>query len=190
MLVRHQVASKSLRTGPAQFWPSPWILMARSFEPAIKRLRVMAEAFGRPVESPPKSVPANTEGGQTADGRWNRPTNFRHLIGDLLGMRNLRRSWHLAPGADPMGCGTAAHIARSPGELPSRSPKMERRRSEGGTATVGRWNPPKDFGPLIGDLLDMRNSAPMRRPQPSGAIGGRLWPPPHEGTVALEEMGS
>jgi len=138
----------------------------------------------------PDGVSPNTEGGQTADGRWNRPTNFRHLIGDLLGMRNLRRSWHLAPGADPMGCGTAAHIARSPGELPSRSPKMERRRSEGGTATVGRWNPPKDFGPLIGDLLDMRNSAPMRRPQPSGAIGGRLWPPPHEGTVALEEMGS
>ena len=98
----------------------------------------------------------------------------------------------LAPGTTrrPDGCGTAAHIARSPGELPSLSPKVERRRSEGGTATVGRWNPPKDFGPLIGDSLDMRNSAPMPRPQLSGAMGGRLWPPPHEGTVALEEMGS
>ena len=41
-----------------------------------------------------------------------------------------------------------------------RSPKVEWRRSEGGTATVGRWNPPKDFGHLIGDLLDMSTSAP------------------------------
>ena len=31
-------------------------------------------------------VSPNTEGGQTADGRWNRPTNFGHLIGDLLDM--------------------------------------------------------------------------------------------------------
>jgi hypothetical protein len=29
-----------------------------------------------------------SEGGQTADGRWNPPTNFGHLVGDLLGMRN------------------------------------------------------------------------------------------------------
>ena len=29
-------------------------------------------------------VSPNTEGGQTADGRWNRPTNFGPLIGDLL----------------------------------------------------------------------------------------------------------
>src|SRR4029077_12693659 len=122
---------------------------------------------------------------------------FRHLVGDLLGMGNLRRSWHPAPGADPTGCRTAARIARSPGELPGRSPnvegrrsesgtatagrwngdgrKVERRRSEGGRATVGRWNPPKDFGHLIGDLLDMRNSAPTAPPQLSGAIGGRLW---------------
>ncbi len=51
----------------------------------------------------PNGASLNTEGGQTVDGRWNPPTNFGHLIGDLLGMRNLRRSWHLAPGADPAG---------------------------------------------------------------------------------------
>ncbi len=34
----------------------------------------------------PDGVSPNTEGGQTADGRWNRPTNFGHLIGDLLDM--------------------------------------------------------------------------------------------------------
>ena len=62
--------------------------------------------------------------------------------------------------------------------------------TEGGQTADGRWKPPTNFGPLVGDLLDMRNSAPMPRPQLSGAIGGRLWPPPHEGTVALEEMGS
>ena len=62
--------------------------------------------------------------------------------------------------------------------------------TEGGHTADGRWNPPTNFGPLIGDLLDMRNSAPTPRPQLSGAIGGRLWPPPHERTVALEEMGS
>ncbi len=61
--------------------------------------------------------------------------------------------------------------------------------TEGGQTADGRWNPPTNFGPLIGDLLDMRKSAPMARPQLSGAIGGRLWPPPHEGTVALEEVG-
>ena len=38
----------------------------------------------------PDGVSPNTEGGQTADGRWNRPTNFGHLIGDLLD-RGLRR---------------------------------------------------------------------------------------------------
>ena len=62
--------------------------------------------------------------------------------------------------------------------------------TEGGQTADGRWNRPTNFGHLIGDLLDMKNSAPMPRPQLSGAIGGRLWPPPHEGTVALEEMGS
>jgi len=62
--------------------------------------------------------------------------------------------------------------------------------TEGGQTADGRWNPPTNFGPLIGDLLDMRNSAPQPQPQLLGAIGGRLWPPPHEGTVALEEMGS
>src|ERR1700693_1142443 len=51
--------------------------------------------------------------------------------------------------------------SRSPGALPMRSPKVERRRSEGGTATVGRWNPPKDFRHLIGDLLDMSDFAPI-----------------------------
>lgn len=34
----------------------------------------------------PDGVSPNTEGGQTADGRWNRPTNFGHVIGDLLDM--------------------------------------------------------------------------------------------------------
>jgi hypothetical protein len=62
--------------------------------------------------------------------------------------------------------------------------------TEGGQTADGRWNPPTNFGPLVGDLLDMRNSAPMPRPQLSGAIGGSLWPPPHEATVALEEIGS
>jgi len=62
--------------------------------------------------------------------------------------------------------------------------------TEGGQTADGRWNPPTNFGPLVGDLLDMRNSAPIPRPQLSGAIGGRLWPPPNEGTVALEEVGS
>jgi hypothetical protein len=37
-------------------------------------------------ETLPDGVSPNTEGGQTADGRWNRPTNFGHLIGDLLDM--------------------------------------------------------------------------------------------------------
>src|SRR6266851_1799238 len=50
--------------------------------------------------------------------------------------------------------------------------------TEGGQTADGRWNPPTNFGPLVGDLLDMRNSTPMPRPQLSGAIGGRLWPPP------------
>jgi hypothetical protein len=62
--------------------------------------------------------------------------------------------------------------------------------TEGGQTADGRWNPPTNFGPLTGDLLDMRYSAPMQRPQLSGAIGGRVWPPPHEGTVALEDIGS
>jgi hypothetical protein len=60
--------------------------------------------------------------------------------------------------------------------------------TEGGQTADGRWNPPTNFDPLIGDLLDMRNSAP--RAQLSGAAGDRLWPPPPEGTVALGEMGS
>jgi hypothetical protein len=34
----------------------------------------------------PDGVSPNTEGGQTADGRWNRPTNFGHHVGDLLDM--------------------------------------------------------------------------------------------------------
>ena len=62
--------------------------------------------------------------------------------------------------------------------------------TEGGRKVDGRWNPPTNFGPLVGDLLDMRNSAPVPRSQLPAAIGGRLWPPPHEGTLALEEMGS
>ncbi len=62
--------------------------------------------------------------------------------------------------------------------------------TEGGQTADGRWNPPTNFGPLVGDLLDMRNSAPMPRPQLSGAIEGRLWPPPYKGTDAFEEMGS
>jgi hypothetical protein len=43
----------------------------------------------------PDGVSPNTEGGQTADGRWNRPTNFGHLIGDLLDMSTAttRRWW-------------------------------------------------------------------------------------------------
>ncbi len=62
--------------------------------------------------------------------------------------------------------------------------------TEGGQTADGRWNPPTNFGRLVGDLLDMRNSASMPRPQLSATIGGRLWPRPHEGTVALEAMGS
>jgi hypothetical protein len=42
-------------------------------------------------------VSSNTEGGQTADGRCNPPTNFGPLIGDLLGMRNLTPSHVAAP---------------------------------------------------------------------------------------------
>ena len=37
-------------------------------------------------------VSPNTEGGQTADGRWNGPINFGHLIGDLLDMRTYTSS--------------------------------------------------------------------------------------------------
>lgn len=52
----------------------------------------------------PDGVSPNTEGGQTADGRWNGPTNFGHLIGDLLDMtlsrRHTRRCMTLAPGPD------------------------------------------------------------------------------------------
>jgi hypothetical protein len=77
----------------------------------------------------------NTEGGQTADGRWNPPTNFVHLIGDLLGMRNLARDASASgrrprPGAGPR--------PTSPCEV-----KIARRAahaiSEGGAAPVGRW---------------------------------------------------
>jgi hypothetical protein len=124
---------------------SMWIVCHETLRAGpVQALRAVGQTL-------PACVLPNTEGGQTADGRWNPPTNFRHLVGDLLGMGNLRRSWHPVPGADPTGRRTAAHIARSPGELPGRSPKVEGRRSEGGTATVGRWNPPKDFGHLIGD---------------------------------------
>ena len=35
-----------------------------------------------------RKVERRTEGEQTADGRWKPPTNFGHLVGDLLGMRN------------------------------------------------------------------------------------------------------
>jgi hypothetical protein len=35
-----------------------------------------------------RKVELRTEGEQTADGRWNPPTNFAYLVGDLLGMRN------------------------------------------------------------------------------------------------------
>jgi hypothetical protein len=81
----------------------------------------------------PAGVWPNTEGGQTADGRWNPPTNFRHLVGDLLGMGNLRRNWHPA-------------TRRRPDAVQDRGPhrKIARRTarpiSEGGTATAGRWN--------------------------------------------------
>lgn len=43
-----------------------------------------------------EAVP-NTEGGQTAHGRWDPPTNFGHLIGDLLGMRTLTPSHVASP---------------------------------------------------------------------------------------------
>src|SRR6266567_8706796 len=35
-----------------------------------------------------QNVERRTESEQTADGRWSPPTNFGHLVGDLLGMRN------------------------------------------------------------------------------------------------------
>jgi len=57
----------------------------------------MGLAFGRAVDSASKSLPAISEGGQTADGRWNPPTNFGQLIGDLLSMRNLAQL-HLGAG--------------------------------------------------------------------------------------------
>src|SRR6202035_3996557 len=40
----------------------------------------------RSCQTLPDGVSPNTEGGQTADGRWNPPKDFRHLIGDLLDM--------------------------------------------------------------------------------------------------------
>jgi hypothetical protein len=163
---------------------SMWIVCHETLRAGpVQALRAVGQTL-------PACVLPNTEGGQTADGRWNPPTNFRHLVGDLLGMGNLRRSWHPVPGADPTGRRTAAthrKIAR----------RTARPISEGGRATVGRWNgdgrkvePTERFRAPHWRLLGMRNSAPMPRPQLSGAIGGRLWPPPHEGTAALEEMGS
>ena len=68
-----------------------------------------------------------------------------------------------------------------------RSPKVEWRRSEGGTATVGRWNPPKDFGHLIGDLLDMSTSAP-RGSQPSVSIGAELWSLPSKAQLRMRRL--
>jgi hypothetical protein len=45
-------------------------------------------------QTQPDGVSPNTEGGQTAHGRWNRPTNFGHLIGDLLDMSTVTtRPW-------------------------------------------------------------------------------------------------
>lgn len=41
----------------------------------------------------PRQVDANTEGGRKVIGRWNRPTNFDHLTGDLLDM-STSRQWH------------------------------------------------------------------------------------------------
>jgi len=62
--------------------------------------------------------------------------------------------------------------------------------TEGGQTADGRWNRPTHFGHLIGDLLDMSTSALMPWPHPLAPIGGGLWPPPYEGTAALEDIRS
>jgi hypothetical protein len=79
-------------------------------------------------------VSPNTEGGQTADGRWNGPTNFGHLIGDLLDMRNLARVASASrrkprPGAGPRSTSPCEVEIAGRAALPI---------SEGGAATVGR----------------------------------------------------
>ena len=60
----------------------------------------------------------NTEGGQTADGRWNPPTNFGHLVGDLLGMRSRAdNTWRLSafnPGVASRHAGGRAERAQEP----------------------------------------------------------------------------
>jgi hypothetical protein len=90
----------------------------------------------RSCQTLPDGVSPNTEGGQTADGRWNPPTNFGHLIGDLLGMRNLARVAFASrrrprPGAGPRPTSRCeVKIAR----------RAAHPISEGGPATVGRWS--------------------------------------------------
>jgi len=82
-------------------------------------------------------VSPNTEGGQTSDGRWNPPTNFGPLIGDLLDMRNLTPSHVAAPmpldqrleGAAGVGPGVASESLWSPPEGLPRYPEANKSRS-------------------------------------------------------------
>lgn len=138
-----------------------------------------------------EAVP-NTEGGQTAHGRWDPPTNFGHLIGDLLGMRNLTPSRLARPhGARPECLGQvevwmAAEGARI--DLESLLSRPEGLQAPGGRTRValesfGRerfclldvdCSVMKNRAPSFGELSYLRAAGSAAAPYVEGV---RLWPP-------------
>ena len=177
-LVQHWPARRSWRSDGPDAAPSNWRGGSRARRKAdgrrrgTLRMRLRSRRRGRKVL---RKCSEGGEGARKADKRRTEGGSHRPVSAPSM--------WivcHEALRGEPV------HASSSCQTVPDGvSPN-----TEGGQTADGRWNPPTNFGPFVGDLLDMRNSAPIPRPQLSGAIGGRLWPPPHEGTVALEEMGS
>lgn len=83
--------------------------------PARQRLQGAALIAGCVGDHGNISILPISEGGQTANGRWDPPTNFGHFVGDLLGMRNplsCHNTWRLL-GAPGLAGRSPTHIALS-----------------------------------------------------------------------------